>query len=70
MTHPDVFRLRPALWRRWWLAVRTAWTPAAPLAPLTPHYRYSPGMERPDARYAAVPGAVARQRELDRLKSG
>jgi hypothetical protein len=68
MAHPDVFVLRPVLWRRLWLALRTAWTPPAPLAPLTPRYRFVPGMEKPDARYAAIPGPVARQRELDRLK--
>lgn len=60
------FMTRPTLWARFMSSLRTLFPHVGTDAHLPapgPRYRYSPGMDKPDARFHAVPGAVARKRE-------
>jgi len=59
-----VWQSKSSAWRRlktqchlWLAGVDEALPPAGP------RYRFVPGMERPDERFAAVPGPVAAERE-------
>jgi len=60
------FLTRPTLWARLTSALCMMFPHVGADACLPapgPRYRYSPGMDKPDARFHAVPGAVARKRE-------
>lgn len=67
---PVPYRTRPSLWSRLvsWLRAQ-ATDEDIHLPAWEPRYRYSPGMEKPDARFHAVPGAVARKREIAAKKA-
>lgn len=57
------YQTQPSLWRRF-----LAWLVSPPgddekIPEWRPRYVYSPGMDKPDARFHAIPGAVARKRE-------
>jgi hypothetical protein len=57
----------PSAWQRFKTSVRSRLAGVdVALPPAGPRYRYVSGMERPDARFTAIPGPLAAEHERRR----